>query len=609
MAKNSKSKEKISPSLEMIYEGQEIIRKHPLFSRMRSDIYQYEKAFDGSRKNDSAYITIYDAIFLNKNKRHTPQEWAYIIAHLMLHLGLGHTNPDKVSKAEDISLWNLACDIYITKFLLDIKFQGAPLGSDLISSFRGSLKNELTIYEYLSQHRDEVESYKILSTSETSSNDIYGLDEIWDRNYGGWHNSKDHYEQVFARALQHSVKSVLQSAASAEVLAEYDTRSHRAANWFINSFPLLGGLAAHFKIIEDSEHCMKNEIQIAAVDPGLREIYVNPAAGLSDDELKFVMAHEYLHAGLDHANRAKGRDHYLWNIACDYVINGWLREMHIGQMPENGLMYDETLSGMSAEEIYDELVRNIRISRKLMTLRGYGKGDIIGADERRSGSISLDDFCKNALMQGLEYQIQNGRGLIPAGLIEEIRALAMPPIPWDVKLAKWFDDFFAPIEKRRTYSRPSRRQSSTPDIPRPRYFIDDTLTDGRTFGVIIDTSGSMSAKDIGVALGAIASYADSKDVPKARVVFCDACAYDKGYLSPEEIAGRVEVVGRGGTILQPAVDLLETAKDFPKDGPILIITDGEIENDLKVKREHAFLIPQGNVLPFRPKGKVFYYEK
>ena len=278
-------------------------------------------------------------------------------------------------------------------------------------------------------------------------------------------------------------------------------------------------------------------------------------------------------------------------------------------MPQCGSLYDETLSGMSAEEIYDELVRNIRVSRKLLTLRGYGKGDIIGADERRNGSVTLDDFCKNALMQGLEYQIQNGRGLIPAGLVEEIRALAMPPIPWDVKLAKWFDDFFAPIEKHRTYARPSRRQASTPDIPRPRYFIDDTQTDGRTFGVIIDTSASMSAKAVGIALGAIASYADAKDVPKARVIFCDAQAYDKGYLSPEEIAGRVEVIGRGGTILQPAVDLLEAAKDFPKDGPILIITDGYIEKDLKIKREHAFLLPEGNVLPFRPQGKVFYFEK
>ena len=45
-------------------------------------------------------------------------------------------------------------------------------------------------------------------------------------------------------------------------------------------------------------------------------------------------------------------------------------------------------------------------------------------------------------------------------------------------------------------------------------------------------------------------------------------------LAPEDIAGRVEVRGRGGTILQPGGDLLLKAKDFPKDAHILIITDG-----------------------------------
>jgi len=78
-------------------------------------------------------------------------------------------------------------------------------------------------------------------------------------------------------------------------------------------------------------------------------------------------------------------------------------------------------------------------------------------------------------------------------------------------------------------------------------------------------------------------------------------------LAPEDIAGRVAVKGRGGTILQPGVDLLLMTKDFPKDAPILIITDGEIEPDLHVKREHAFLVPSGKRLPFHPRGKVFYF--
>ena len=42
------------------------------------------------------------------------------------------------------------------------------------------------------------------------------------------------------------------------------------------------------------------------------------------------MAHEMLHAALRHGTRRQGRDPYIWNVACDYVINGWLVEMGVG---------------------------------------------------------------------------------------------------------------------------------------------------------------------------------------------------------------------------------------------------------------------------------------
>ena len=131
----------------------------------------------------------------------------------------------------------------------------------------------------------------------------------------------------------------------------------------------------------------------------------------------------------------------------------------------------------------------------------------------------------------------------------------------------------------------------------------------RTFGVVVDTSGSMSCNQLGLALGAIASYATSKEVPFVRVVFCDADAYDAGYMTPEDIASRVKVTGGGGTILQPAITLLEKAKDFPEDGPILIITDGYIEEKISIHHNHAFLLPKGHKLPFVPKGKVFYFRE
>lgn len=344
------------------------------------------------------------------------------------------------------------------------------------------------------------------------------------------------------------------------------------------------------------------------VDAEAQEIYLNPFAGLGEEECRFVMAHELLHAGLRHHARRQGRDPYLWNVAADYVINQWLVEMGMGELPRMGVLLDPDLKGLSAEAVYDRITTDLRRYRKLVTLRGVGIGDILDRGHgdwwERGAGVTLDELYRSALSQGLHYHQEGGRGLLPAGLVAEIQALHMPAIPWEVELAEWFDERFAPIERYRTYARPSRRQATTPTIPRPRWTIRPESLAHRTFGVVLDTSGSMPNQLLGKALGTVASYAIARDVPSVRLVFCDADAYDAGYVAPEEIAGRVRIRGRGGTVLQPGVDLLESAPDFPSDGPILLITDGWCDR-VKIRREHAILIPSGATLPFVPRGRVF----
>jgi len=233
-------------------------------------------------------------------------------------------------------------------------------------------------------------------------------------------------------------------------------------------------MAAAFDLIEDAEICNRMDVSIAAVHAENREIYINPKAALNQRQCQFVMAHEFLHVGLQHEQRRRGRDPYLWNVACDYVINDWLVAMEIGEMPEQGLLFDRELKGLSAESVYDRIVTDMRTARKLRTLRGnVEEGDMMSGRTPEWWSagegVSLDEFYRRALLQGFDYHQQMGRGFLPAELIEEIRALSQPPIRWDVELAQWFDHYFPPLEKTRTYARPSRRQSSTPDIPRPRY--------------------------------------------------------------------------------------------------------------------------------------------
>ncbi len=163
----------------------------------------------------------------------------------------------------------------------------------------------------------------------------------------------------------------------------------------------------------------------------------------------------------------------------------------------------------------------------------------------------------------------------------------------------------SPVEKRRTYARPSRRQSATPETPRPAWAVPAGSGEARTFGIVLDTSGSMDRALLARALGAVAGTCFARDIPAVRVVYADAAVYDQGYLRPEDLAHGAHVIGRGGTVLQPAVRLIEGARDFPCDAPILIITDGNCDR-LTVRRVHAFLVPRGRRLPFSPRGPVFY---
>jgi predicted metal-dependent peptidase len=215
---------------------------------------------------------------------------------------------------------------------------------------------------------------------------------------------------------------------------------------------------------------------------------------------------------------------------------------------------------------------------------------------------------RDVLSQGLVQHRKMSMGTLPGRLEEEILARSHPPIPWDVELSNWLDRYIKQPERLRTYSRLSRRQSATPNIPLPGRIHPEEETNSRTFGVLLDTSGSMSRKILGTALGAIASYAESRSVSQIRLIYCDVQTYDEGYVTPEQLSVQFKVKGRGGTRLQPALNHIHLLHDFPPSAPILIITDG-LCDPIATPRKHAFLMPRGARLPFFPIGEVFWMER
>ncbi|WP_350277737.1 hypothetical protein [Kribbella sp. HUAS MG21] len=592
MSKRKKAQR--DPAWEAIQAGWATVVRHPLFAPMTDRT--HDPFRDDKLPADAwAVIDSNGQIRTHRTRRATPDEWTWVFAHLLIHLGLGHGERDLPQPDQAASA---AYDVAVNRFLQSLK-----LGTPVVEQPQDFPAMEEDALARLWRRSGVPAEYDGLGVAGHAP-------DVEAARWNGWGKPPD-WGELFAAGLSAAAAAAVEVAGGARSSLGGKQREawDLALGWFVSSYPLLGAIASSMTIVAEAELARAWDIHTAAVNAAVGEIYVNPLTRLTQSEWRFVMAHEMLHAALRHAERVGGRDPYLWNVAADLVINGWLLEMGVGTMPD-GALHDPVLKGLSAEEVYDRITMDLRRYRKLATLRGVGLGDVLGHPLPHAGeaarSAGLDDIYRRALTTGLAYH-DPSRGTLPAGLVEEIRALDHPPLAWDAQLARWFEQHVPAVEKTRTYARASRRQSGTPDIPRPGWVRPAELERLPTYGVVLDTSGSMNRELLGKALGAIASYSRARDVPAARVVYCDAVAYDAGYVPVDDIAGRMKVHGRGGTVLQPGVDLLERADDFPVNGPILLITDGQCDV-VRVRREHAWLIPRGASLPFTAKGPVFRVE-
>lgn len=618
-----KSSGKYAENRKIIQHGLSLARSHPLINPLPS----FELRYDGValelaqdewlRAECYAHSHKWYAvqqqepepevyIWPNIRRRADPEEWAYVFARMQLHIALNHLDPMRQSLT-----WHMAC-WYKAEELVSVAGIGCkPDGWPVLPT--GIPRGDETM---LAEHLNKAQPMPSLLSLSLGKNGM----PFW-----SFEKTFEISEKLRAQRgalLAHGIRAAASRAIDVaggvrKTLGEAKTANtlvRRALNWVISEFPLLAALASSFTLIEDEDLCAAMGVDVAAISDQSQEIYFNSKVQLSEPEARFVMAHELMHAGLRHTARRQGRDPWFWNIACDYVINDWLIEMQVGVPPEDiGYLHDLSLRGQSAEEVYDKIVSDLRWMRKLKKARTFNGNAVDMLEGQhppgwwRGGGVDLDAFYRRALSEGLELHLGRGRGFLPAGLVEEIRSLMQPPIPWDVEMAHWLDQFFPPLERRRSYARAHRRQSATPDIPRPAWVMPDDSRAARVFGAVVDTSGSMTRAELGKAIGAIASYAMSREVSYVRLVQCDAAPYDAGYIEPEVLLERLQVKGRGGTVLMPGIQLLENAQDFPKNGPILVITDGYCDR-LTLKHDHAFIIPAGGRLDFPAKGPVFRFE-
>ena len=341
-----------------------------------------------------------------------------------------------------------------------------------------------------------------------------------------------------------------------------------------------GNLATRLTLINADEWCAT-----AATDG--QKFYYNSRfiMMLKPKEVEFLVAHEVLHVVYDHMGRRGDRDPQIWNIADDYCVNADLKRHKIGQFITTvPCLYESKYDGKSAEEVYDDLMKNVKkismddlieqlLDDHLDSEDGEGGGD--GEDGNNKGNgkgrPQLSDEEKERIRQEVKQAIINASstaeaGSLPAGVERLIRQATDPVMPWRELIQT---NLTSAIRTDYSWMRPSRRGWHMDAIM-------PGMTPGEEIDVVvaIDMSGSISDRQAQQFLGEIGGMMDSFDGYKVHVFCFDTEVYNPQDFNSENMDGidTYEPQGGGGTDFDAIFEYLKKVGNVPK--RLICFTDG-----------------------------------
>ena len=304
---------------------------------------------------------------------------------------------------------------------------------------------------------------------------------------------------------------------------------------------------------------------------------------LKPKEVEFLVAHEVLHVVYDHMGRRGDRDPQIWNIADDYCVNADLKRHKIGQFITTvPCLYESKYDGKSAEEVYDDLMKNVKkismddlieqlLDDHLDSEDGEGEGQEGEGDGKGKGRPQLSDEEKERIRQEVKQAIINASstaeaGSLPAGVERLIRQATDPVMPWRELIQT---NLTSAIRTDYSWMRPSRRGWHMDAIM-------PGMTPGEEIDVVvsIDMSGSISNKQAQQFLGEIAGMMDAFDGYKVHVFCFDTDTYNPQDFSSENMESIEEYqpMGGGGTDFDCIFTYLKENAIDPK--RLIVFTDG-----------------------------------
>ncbi len=338
--------------------------------------------------------------------------------------------------------------------------------------------------------------------------------------------------------------------------------------------PFFGNLATRMQLINGDDW-----LPTAATDG--RRFYYNSefVNKMPLKQVEFLVGHEVLHAVYDHMGRRGDRDPKIWNIADDFCVNADLIDQRIGEkITVCGVLYDPKYRGMSAEEVYEDLMKNAdkinieQLAQQLLDehLDGEGEGEGEG-DKDGKGRPKLSEEEKRQIRDEIKEAVLNaaqavGAGNLPAGVKRLVKDLTQPQIGWKELLEQQIQ---STIKSDFTWARPSRRGWHM-DAILPGMKPGETID----VCVAIDQSGSITSQDSKAFLSEIRGIMESYDEYNIRVWCFDTEIYNDQVFNSDNMRSieEYEPMGGGGTDFMANWEYMKANGIEPK--KFIMFTDG-----------------------------------
>ena len=338
-----------------------------------------------------------------------------------------------------------------------------------------------------------------------------------------------------------------------------------------------GNLATRMQLINADLWC-----STAATD-GLKFYYNSRfIMMLKPKEVEFLVGHEVLHVVYDHMGRRGNRDPEIWNIADDYAVNADLKRHRVGEFIKTvPCLYEQKYDGKAAEEIYDDLMKNVQkisiedlLDQMIddhMDDEGDGDGDQEGEGNKKGKRPSMSPEERERVRQEVKQAIINAAstaeaGQLPANVERMIRQHTNPVMPWRELIQT---NLTSAIRSDYSWMRPSRRGWHMDAIM-------PGMNPGEEIDVVvaIDMSGSISNRQAQAFLGEIGGMMNSFDGYKVHVFCFDTETYNPKDFSSEnlDLIEEYEPMGGGGTDFDCIFKYLKENAIDPK--RLIVFTDG-----------------------------------